>query len=148
MNPSAPRWPGSAPRHASRVRPAGGPLLALNGPHLALAEGALGAMLDPRGPGEADHIHLVQAGLGDVVADGVGLARVGHAAPAALAVWQDAELTLGLRTGQGPAVGLPLLQGNRRTGAGEKGRGGYPGLGGFARGPRGLLGGGAAWHWA
>lgn len=75
---------------------------------LALAEGALGAMLDPRGPGEADHIHLVQAGLGDVVADGVGLARVGHAAPAALAVWQDAELTLGLRTGQGPAVGLPL----------------------------------------
>lgn len=75
---------------------------------LALAESALRAVLDPRGAREAHHVHLVQAGFGDVVADGVGLARVGDAARAALALREHAELTFHLRARQGPAVHFPL----------------------------------------
>lgn len=75
---------------------------------LALAERTLCAVLNPRGPGEADHTHLVQAGLGDVIADGVSLAGVGDTARAALTLREDTELTLHIRAGQGPAVDLPL----------------------------------------
>lgn len=56
----------------------------MNGLYLALAESTLSAMFDPRGPSEANHIHLVQASFGDVITDGVGLARVGDTARAAL----------------------------------------------------------------
>lgn len=65
-------------------------------------------MLNPRGPGEADHTHLIQAGLGDVIADGVRLAGISDAARAALALREDTELALHIWAGQGPAVDLPL----------------------------------------
>lgn len=75
---------------------------------LALAQSTFGAVLDPRGPSEANHIHLVQAGFGDVIADGVGLARVGDTARAALILWEDTEFTLHIRARQGPTVHFPL----------------------------------------
>lgn len=78
-------------------------------PYLALAECALRAMFDPRGASEAHHIHLIQAGFGDVIANGVGLARVGDTALAALTLWEHAEFTFHLWAGQGPAVHFPLL---------------------------------------
>lgn len=75
---------------------------------LALTEGALGAVFDPGGSAEAGDAVLVGAGLGDVVADGVGLAGVAHAAGAALALRDHRELTVHGRAGQRPAVHLPL----------------------------------------
>ena len=84
-------------------------LLEYSGFYLALAESTLSAMFDPRGPSEADHIHLVQASFGDVIADGVGLARVGDTARAALTLGEDAEFTLQLWARQGPTVNFPLL---------------------------------------
>lgn len=66
-------------------------------------------MFDPRGPSEANHIHLVQASFGDVIADGVSLARVGDTAWAALILWEDTEFTLHLWAWQGPTVNFPLL---------------------------------------
>lgn len=75
---------------------------------LALAESALGALFDPRGASEADHIHLIQASFGDVIANGVSLARVGDTAWAALPLWENAEFAFHLRAGQGPAVHFPL----------------------------------------
>lgn len=83
--------------------------------HLALAEGALGAMFNPGGAAEAGDAVLVRARLGDVVADGVGLAGVGDAAGTALALGHHGELAVHGRAGQGPAVHLPLL-GNRWEG--------------------------------
>lgn len=77
--------------------------------HLALAERALGAMFNPGGAAEARDAVLVHARLGDVVADGVGLAGVGDAAGTALALGHHGELTVHGRAGQGPAVHLPLL---------------------------------------
>lgn len=77
--------------------------------YLALAESALGAMFDPRGAGEAHHIHLVQASLGDVIANGVGLAGVGDTARAALTLREHAEFTFHIWARQGPAVHFPLL---------------------------------------
>lgn len=90
-----------------------------NGFYLALAESTLGAMFDPRGASEANHIHLIQASFGDVIADGVGLARVGDTAWAALILWEHTEFTLHLWTRQGPTVNFPLLQGKQMC----KGRG-------------------------
>lgn len=52
---------------------------------------------------------LVRARLGDVVADGVGLAGVGDAAGTALALGHHGELTVHRRARQRPAVHLPLL---------------------------------------
>lgn len=75
---------------------------------LALAESTLSTMFDPRGPSEANHIHLVQASFGDVIADGVSLARVGDTAWAALILWEDTEFTLHLWAWQGPTVNFPL----------------------------------------
>lgn len=75
---------------------------------LALAEGALRAMFDPRGASEAHHIHLVQASFGDVIANGVGLAGVGDTARAALTLREHAEFTFRLWARQGPAVHFPL----------------------------------------
>lgn len=75
---------------------------------LALAERTLGAMFDPRGASEANHIHLIQASLGDVIADGVGLTRVSDTALAALILREHAEFTLHLRARQRPAVHFPL----------------------------------------
>lgn len=79
-------------------------------PHLALAEGALGAVFNPGGATEARDAVLVRARLGDVVADGVGLAWVGDAAGAALALGHHGELAVHGRARQGPAVHLPLLR--------------------------------------
>lgn len=75
---------------------------------LALAESTLRAMLDPGRPGEANHIHLIQAGFGDVVTDGVSLARVRDAARAALILWKDTKFTLYLWARQGPTVNFSL----------------------------------------
>lgn len=52
---------------------------------------------------------LVRARLGDVVADGVGLAGVGDAAGAALPLGHRGKLAVHGRARQGPAVYLPLL---------------------------------------
>lgn len=57
---------------------------------------------------------LVCARLGDVVADGVGLAGVSDAAGTALALGHHGELTVNRRAGQGPAVHLPLLCGEKQ----------------------------------
>ena len=53
-------------------------------------------MFDPRGPSEANHIHLIQASFGDVITNGVGLARVSDTTPAALILWEDTEFTFHL----------------------------------------------------
>lgn len=90
-------------------------------PHLALAEGALGAVFNPGGAAEAGDAVLVRARLGDVVADGVGLAGVGDAAGTALALGHHGELTVHGRARQGPAVHLPLLP-SRRDGPVQTGR--------------------------
>lgn len=84
-------------------------LLEYSGFYLALAESTLSAMFDPRGPSEANHIHLVQASFGDVIADGVSLARVGDTAWAAFILGEDTEFTLHLWARQGPTVNFPLL---------------------------------------
>ena len=84
-------------------------LLEYSGFYLALAESTLSAMFDPRGPSEANHIHLVQASFGDVIADGVSLARVGDTAWAALVLGEDTEFTLHPGARQGPTVNFPLL---------------------------------------
>ena len=52
---------------------------------------------------------LVCARLGDVVADGVGLAGVGDTARTALALGHYSELTVHGRARQRPAVHLALL---------------------------------------
>jgi hypothetical protein len=78
-------------------------------PYLALAEGTLRAVLDPGRPGEANHVHLVQAGFGDVIADGVGLTRIGDTAWAALVLRKDAKFTFYLWASQGPTVNFSLL---------------------------------------
>lgn len=75
---------------------------------LALAEGTLRAVLDPGRPGEANHVHLVQAGFGDVIADGVGLTRIGDTAWAALVLRKDAKFTFYLWASQGPTVNFSL----------------------------------------
>lgn len=80
-----------------------------NLPYLALAEGALCAMLDPRGSREADDVGFIQTRFGDVVADGVGLAGVSDTARAALVLGEDTELTVHLWAWQRPAVNLSLL---------------------------------------
>lgn len=77
--------------------------------YLALAEGALGAVFDPGGAAETGDVVLVRAGLGDVVADGVGQAGVADAAGAALALWHHRELAAYWGAGQWPAVHLALL---------------------------------------
>lgn len=77
--------------------------------YLALAEGALGAVFNPGGAAEAGDVVLVRARLGDVVADGVGLAGVGDTAGTALAFGHHGKLTVHKRARQGPAVHLPLL---------------------------------------
>ena len=93
----------------SRVQLAKCTLLYYNRLYLALAESTLSTMFDPRGPSEANHIHLVQASFGDVIADGVSLARVRDTAGAALILWEDTEFTLHLWAWQGPTVNFPLL---------------------------------------
>lgn len=52
---------------------------------------------------------LVRARLGDVVADGVGLAGVGDTAGTALALRHHGKLAVHRRARQRPAVHLPLL---------------------------------------
>lgn len=66
-------------------------------------------MLDPGRPSEANHVHLVQAGFGDVIADGVSLTRIGDTAWAALVLRKDTKFTLYLWASQGPAVNFSLL---------------------------------------
>lgn len=56
---------------------------------------------------------LVRARLGDVVADGVGLAGVGDTAGTALALGHHGKLTVHRRARQRPAVHLPLLRRQR-----------------------------------
>lgn len=51
---------------------------------------------------------LICTGLGDVVADGVGLAGVNHTAGTAFTFRHHSELTVHRRAGQRPAVYLPL----------------------------------------
>lgn len=75
---------------------------------LALAQGALRAVFDPGGAAEAGDVVLVRARLGDVVADGVGLAGVGDTAGTALALGHHRELAVHGRAGQRPAVHLAL----------------------------------------
>lgn len=53
---------------------------------------------------------LVGARLGDVVADGVGLAGIGDTAGAALALGHQGKLAVHGWARQGPAVNLPLLK--------------------------------------
>lgn len=91
-------------------------------------------MFDPGGAGEADHIHLIQASFGDVIANGVGLARVGDTAGAALTLWEHTELTFHLRARQRPAVHFPLLEGKQRCqGRGRDGREAWEEAGGGSR---------------
>ena len=90
-------------------------LLAGLAPYLALAQGALGAMFNPGGATEAWDVVLVRARLGDVVADGVGLAGVGDTAGTALALGHHGKLAVHRRAWQRPAVHLPLLQRQRET---------------------------------
>lgn len=61
---------------------------------LALAECAFGAMLDPGGATEASNTMLIRARLGDIVANGVGLAWVGDATSAALTLGDHSEVTV------------------------------------------------------
>lgn len=75
---------------------------------LALAEGTLCAMLDPGRSSEANHVHLVQASFGDIVADGVGLARICDTTWATLALRQDTKFTLHFGARQGPTVDFSL----------------------------------------
>jgi len=75
---------------------------------LALAESTLGAVFDPRGPSEANHVHLIQASFGDVITNGVGLARGSEPAPAALILWEDTEFTFHFWARQRPTVNFPL----------------------------------------
>lgn len=77
--------------------------------YLALAEGALCAMLYPGGSSEANDVGFIQTRFGDVVANGVGLAGVSDAAGAALVLGEHTELTVHLWAWQGPAVNLSLL---------------------------------------
>lgn len=84
-------------------------LLEFNRLYLALAESTLSAMFDPRGPSEANHIHLIQASFGDVITNGVGLARVSDTTLAALVLWEDTEFTFHLWARQRPTVNFPLL---------------------------------------
>ena len=58
---------------------------------------------------------LVRARLGDVVADGVGLAGVGDTAGAALALRHHGKLAVHGRAWQRPAIHLPLLRWQRDT---------------------------------
>lgn len=78
--------------------------------YLALAECAFGAMLDPGGAAEASDAVFICARLGDIVADSVGLARIGDATLAALALRNYGELTVHRGTGERPAVHLTLLK--------------------------------------
>lgn len=75
---------------------------------LALAEGALCAVLNPRRSSEANDIGFIQTGFSDVVANGVRLAGVSDTARAALILGEDAEFTIHLRARQGPAVNFAL----------------------------------------
>lgn len=75
---------------------------------LALAEGALCAMLYPRRSSEANDIGFIQTCFGDVVANGVGLAGVSDTAWAALVLREDTEFTVHLWAWQGPAVNFSL----------------------------------------
>lgn len=75
---------------------------------LALAEGALCAMLNPRRSSEANDVGLIQTRFSDVVADGVSLAGVSDTAWAALVLGEDTELTVHLWAWQGPAVNFSL----------------------------------------
>lgn len=77
--------------------------------YLALAQRALRAVFDPGGAAEPRDPVFVLAGLGDVIADGVCLARVRDAARAAFALGHQREVAVGRRTGQRPAVHFPLL---------------------------------------
>lgn len=77
--------------------------------HLALAEGALSAVFEPGGATEARDPVFVLAGLGDVVADAVSLARVRHAVSTALTLRHQREVTVRHWAGQWPAVHLSLL---------------------------------------
>lgn len=58
---------------------------------------------------------LVCARLGDVVADGVGLAGVGDTAGTALALRHHGKLAVHGRARQRPAVHLPLLRRRSET---------------------------------
>lgn len=58
---------------------------------------------------------LVRARLGDVVADGVGLAGVGDTAGTALALRHHGKLAIHRRARQRPTVHLPLLWRQRET---------------------------------
>lgn len=53
---------------------------------------------------------LVRTCLGDVVADGVGLAGVGDTAGTALALGHHSKLAVHRRARQRPAIHLPLLR--------------------------------------
>lgn len=75
---------------------------------LALAEGALCAMLNPRRSSEANDIGFIQTCFSDVVANGVGLAGVSDTAWAALVLGEDTEFTVHLWARQGPAVNFSL----------------------------------------
>lgn len=77
--------------------------------YLALAEGALCAMLNPRRSSEANDIGFIQTCFSDVVANSVGLAGVSDTAWAALVLGEDTEFTVHLWAGQGPAVNFSLL---------------------------------------
>ena len=67
-------------------------------------------MLDPGGAAEASDAVFICARLGDIVADSVGLARIGDATLAALALRNYGELTVHRGTGERPAVHLTLLK--------------------------------------
>lgn len=75
---------------------------------LALAEGALCAMLNPRRSSEANDIGFIQTCFSDVIANGVCLAGVSDTAWAALILGEDTEFTVHLWAWQGPAVNFSL----------------------------------------
>lgn len=86
------------------------PLFRLPPAYLALAQGALCAVFNPGGAAEAWDVVLVCARLGDVVADGVGLAGVSDTAGTALALGHHSKLAVHRGARQRPAVHLPLLR--------------------------------------
>lgn len=75
---------------------------------LALTEGALCAMFDPRGAGEANHVVLIGARLGDVIAHCVCLTGVTDTPRAALSFGDHSELTFNFRAREGPAIHFSL----------------------------------------
>lgn len=76
---------------------------------LALAQGTFSAVFGPSGAAEASDFVLIHAGLGHVISDSVGQARVRDASRTALPLWNHSKLAVRhRRTRHRPAVHLSM----------------------------------------